>query len=119
MIHVSRKMIERIIDNAEIEFRGCHAPHKDTPLYGRKAYFMVDDCKITFPVKSINPRTKTLREGLINELKRRVEAIKLCVDVSWSGCMRVVKYDPYSVERLFLKYNEGQNLDLPYRSKKD
>lgn len=118
MIHVNTTMIERILDNAEIEFRGCHTPHNDTPLYGRRAYYMIDNCKVTFPVKSINPKAKTLRQGLIKELKRRIESIGYKLDTSWSGYMSLVQCDPYSVKSLFETYINNQYIDHTYRTKK-
>lgn len=119
MIMVTDRMIERIIDNADIEFRGCHAPHRETPLYGRAAYFMIDHCKVTFPVNSLNPRKSTLRKGLIKELRRRIESIGYRMDVSWSGYMQLCEYDPYSVKRLVEKYLDRQYIDHAYRPKKE
>lgn len=119
MILVTNKMIERIIDNADIEFRGCHSPDRNNPLYGRAAYFMIDHTKVTFPVKSLNPRKSTLRAGLIKELRRRIESIGYRMDVSWSGYMQLCEYDPYSVKRLLEKYVNEQYIDHTYRPKKE
>lgn len=117
-MYISKKHVERIIDNAELEFRGCHAPHNETPLYGRRAYYMIDYVKVTFPVKSMSPRKSTLREGLIKELQRRIGEIGFRLDVSWSGYSQVVIYDGYGVMPLLKRYIDKQYLDLPFKASK-
>jgi hypothetical protein len=108
-MNVPKHIVEYILDNASIGERGCHAPHNETPLDGRRAYYMIDHVKVTFPVKSLKPTQSTLRAGLIKEMQRRFASIGFALDVNWSGTVSVVERDPYSVLPLLTKYVDGKN----------
>ena len=112
-MRITNTIVKRILDNAEITYRGCHSPDRNSPLYGRAAYYMIDHTKVTFPVDTLEPTEDQLLEGLYAELKQRLESIELTIDTSWNGCMSLITVDPYSVKCLLDKYVEGQYIDLP------
>lgn len=101
-----------------VEYGGCHAPHNETPLYGRNAYWRlyIDDAfiaKVTAPVKAMEPKPATLEKLLKAAVKARIENIGEVCETDHYGQIYVVKCDPSSVRRL-LELVEGQYIDLPF-----
>lgn len=119
-MYIDSFVIECIISKLKIEYGGCHAPHNDTPLYGRRAYWRVylEDgtyvAKITTPVKTLNPKPKTLNKLLRAELRNRLGEIGYRMDIDNYGCMRVVESDPYSLKRL-LELVDGKYMDIHFK----
>lgn len=107
---IPNSLIDLIISRCTIEYNGTHAPwsqeHGNNGLYGRHAYWRVFVpgigfcCKITAPVKSINPKQKTLDKLLRAELRKRIEAIQEHVETDHYGQLYIAMRDPYSVRRL-------------------
>ena len=119
-MYIDSFVIDCIYSKIKIEYSGTHAPHNDTPLYGRRAYwrlYMPDGtyvAKVTAPVKTINPRQKTLEKLLKAELRKRLGEIGFRMDIDNYGCMRVVESDPYSVRRL-LELVEGKYTNIHFK----
>lgn len=118
-MYIPNSAVQLIMAQVRVEYSGCHAPHSETPLYGRRAYFRLyigDDyiAKVTVPVKTMNPHKATLDKLLLAEVKRRIEAIGPELDLDRYGCMRVVDRDPYGVKRL-LDLVEGKYIDQECR----
>ena len=108
-MYISKWYLDRILTEAKFTFNGCHAPHPDTPLYGRRAYFSVECSlgyvsKITFPVESMNPSQKTLDKGLRKEIEKRINAIQLKLDCDHYGTASIIEVDPYSIRPLVEQY---------------
>lgn len=106
--------VEMIIKHKSFraEYHGTHAPHNNTPLYGRRAYWRiyVGDrfiAKVTTPVKSMNPKQATLDKLLKAEIKKRIEAISERVELDHYGMVVIIKTDPYSIRPL-TELIEGQ-----------
>lgn len=115
-MNIYNSCIDLIVQQCRIEYNGTHAPHNETPLYGRRAYWRVyigDSyvCKITAPVKSLNPKQATLDKLFKAELAKRIQAIGYSLDVDHYGCMRVISVDPYGV-RALVDLLEGKYTDI-------
>lgn len=106
-MYISNSLIELIISRCTIEYSGTHAPYcpklGNKGLWGRAAYWRVYmprygfACKITAPVKSLNPRKATLDKLLRAELRRRIEAIQETCETNHYGEVCVYMKDPYSM----------------------
>lgn len=105
-MYISDSLIELIISRCTIEYNGTHNSDRKNPLWGRAAYWRVYVpgygfcCKITAPVKSINPKQKTLDKLLRAELRKRIEAIQETCETDHYGEVHIYMLDPYSVRRL-------------------
>lgn len=111
------EILDAIIENIKIEYNGTHNSDKDSPLWGRCAYWRLYHLdgeyisKITTPVKSIRPAKATLDKLLKAELKKRIEAIVEHCETDHYGQVHIYMRDPYSI-RSILKVVEGQFLDI-------
>ncbi len=105
-MYISNSLLELIISRCTIEYNGTHNSDRNNPLWGRAAYWRVYvpgigfACKITTPVKSINPKQKTLDKLLRAELRKRIEAIQETCETNHYGEVQVFMRDPYSVRSL-------------------
>lgn len=109
-MYISNSLIELILSRCTVEYSGTHAPHcpklGNKGLWGRAAYWRVYvpgvgfTCKITAPVKSINPKQATLDKLLRAELRKRIEAIQETTELNHYGEVETFMRDPYSVRRL-------------------
>jgi hypothetical protein len=112
-MYVSDYLLNLVIKTITVEYSGTHCPDPKNPLYGRCAYYRLYTpgggfaCKLTFPVKSLNPKQATLDRLFKAELKRRFEAIHERLDTDHYGQMSVVWRDPSGV-RVLLKHLEGK-----------
>jgi hypothetical protein len=116
-MYISNRVLDLLIELIKVEYGGCHAPHNDTPLYGRSAYWRIylpDGtfvAKITTPVQSLNPTKKTLQRLFKAELKQRINDIQIVMDTTYSGQMFISERDPSSVKPL-MKFLENKYYDL-------
>lgn len=101
-----------------IEYSGTHNSDPKNPLYGRRAYWRLYlegygfVCKVTAPVRSINPKQSTLNKLLVTTLKERLSAIDYVVGLNPYGeISKPYKIDPYSCEKL-LDAVTGEYIDL-------
>lgn len=105
-MHIWETLLDCLISQIKIEYNGTHNSDPSAPLYGRRAYwrlYLSDGtyvCKMTTPVKSINPKQRTLDKLFKAELKRRIEAISEHVTTDDYGRVQIEYRDPYSVKRL-------------------
>lgn len=99
-------LIDCILEEVNLEYGGCHNSDRDNPLWGRCAYYRVYSkdghylSKITFPVKTLEPRESTRLKLLRAEIKHRVESITEYCTTTWSGQVVIEERDPYSVQCL-------------------
>lgn len=116
-MYIQNDILDLMISKLTIEYSGTHNSDLKNPLWGRRAYwriFMQDYgfvCKITAPVKSINPTQKTLNKLFRAELKKRLNAIDTIVQTDHYSQIHVIEIDPYSV-RTLLKCVQGKYLNL-------
>lgn len=101
-MYIDNSLLNLLISQLTIEYNGCHAPHRETPLYGRAAYWRVyyKDTylnKITTPVKSLNPKPETLKKLFKKELQKRIEAIHERCTADHYGQIHLEQRDPYSI----------------------
>lgn len=109
-MYISNSLLELIINRCTVEYNGTHTPwskeYGNKGLYGRCAYWRVYApglgfiCKITTPVKSINPKQKTLDKLFRIELRKRIEAIQETCEINHYGEVNISMRDPYSVRSL-------------------
>lgn len=99
-------LIDLILSRCKVEYNGTHNSDPKSPLWGRRAYWRVSIpgygfcCKITAPVKSINPKQKTLDRLLRAELRRRIEEIQEICETNHYGEVSIYMRDPYGVRPL-------------------
>jgi hypothetical protein len=111
-MRVSNSLIKRILDNSSVEFGGIH----DRNGWGYMAVYRIDFIKITLDLKTKNPRKTTLDKLLLLELEKRISAISVSLDVSWSNYISEPHIsDPYGVMPLIKKYLVHQYLDFPHK----
>jgi len=104
-MYIQNTIIEFILTQVEVEYSGTHNSDPKAPLYGRCAYWRIylDGsfvCKITTPVKSINPKPATLHKLLVEELSKQFRAIQDRIETNEWGQIWRQHSDPYSVEKL-------------------
>lgn len=125
-MYIQKSIVQAILKSKKvtIEYSGTHNSDFKNPLYGRRAYWRLylQDvgfvCKVTTPVKSLNPKKETLDKLLEAELLKRLSAIDLSVDLNSYGQVTGPReIDPYSVKRL-LSVVVGEYLDLLQKGQK-
>jgi hypothetical protein len=116
-MYIENAILDLLISKLTIEYSGTHNSDTKNPLWGRCAYWRVfaqDQgfvCKITTPVKCINPRPETLKKLFRAELKKRFESIHERFTSNHYGEMHLEYRDPYGVKPL-LKLLERKYYDL-------
>lgn len=118
-MRISNSLIDLILSRCTVEYNGTHNSDRNNPLWGRHAYWRVSVpgygyCrKITAPVKSINPKQKTLDKLLRAELRKRIEAVQETCETNHYGEVCIYMTDPYGVRPLlnaidgaYTEYNE-------------
>jgi hypothetical protein len=102
-MYIQDALIDLILDTCKFEYNGTHCPHRETPLYGRAAYWRAYlptgtyVCKITTPVKTLNPKPATLRKLLKAELKSRIREIGNNCTFDHYGQVEIRHCDPSGV----------------------
>lgn len=120
-MYIEQSLLDLLISKLRIEYNGCHSPnHGDgQTLYGRAAYWRVYDsdgtylAKITTPVKTMEPKPKTLEKLFRAELQKRIEAIHERCTTDHYGHIQVERRDPYSMRRMLdLILNRYYDLEI-------
>lgn len=103
-MYIQDSLVDLILKRVKIEYSGLHSSNG----WSARAYFRLytqDDTflakVVTGPIKSKNPKQKTLDKALKTELKKRFQSIQIVVDTDHYGQVskpRIV--DPYSVMKL-------------------
>lgn len=120
-MYISVASVEFILSQCRVEYSGTHNSDSKNPLWGRAAYWRIylgDTyiCKITAPVKSINPRPATLHKLLVNELRERIFSIGEYVEMDHYAQIKIERRDPSGVERL-VNNIVGKYWDIETRKK--
>ena len=109
-MYLSTEQAKKILRNCNLEFDGVHRVQGWDHFI---AVYRLDNRKITFKVKSANPRKATLTKGIIEALKDRFSDIRISFNESWSGYVSGTHVvDPSSVMFLAEKYLIGQYTDI-------
>jgi hypothetical protein len=119
-MRIWNEIVDCIIQSIKIEYNGTHCPHRETPLYGRSAYWRIYTqdgqfvSKITTPVKTLNPKPKTLEKLFRAELKKRLQAIERVVETDHYGMIVTYEVDPYHVRSL-IELVERKYINLDFK----
>jgi len=101
-MYLSTEQAKKILRNCNLEFGGVHKVHGWDHYI---AVYRLDHRKITFKVKSANPRKTTLTNGIIKALQERFGSIRIQFNESWSGYVSGTHVvDPSGVMPLAEKY---------------
>lgn len=105
-MYIESTLLDKIMELCKFKYGGCHAPHNETPLYGRVAYwraYLPDGtyvCKITTPVEVLEPEPAQLQKLLRIEVKKRFKEIHELVMCDHYGKIKIVYRDPNGIKPL-------------------